>query len=356
MVQATAQPVGMVTGRVICEDTQHAARFANVTLFPVQQPAPAGERDGDRFLRRTPWISARTGLDGTFSVAGQPGDYYAQATAPGYLSVQGAAQEAISAGQTADQILARLPMVHISADGIAQVNITMARGASVSGQLVWEDGTPASGVSVMLIPVTPVKLPDALQGIAPLSFQGAMGTDDRGRFRLTGVAAGEYYLQAMLTARYATSQLSPALTNATLYVYAPGVMRKSEATTLKINHGEDRDDVRVVLDLGKLHTVSGHVSGLQAGSTGGSIFLRDTQESTLFRTGTVLPDGTFKVMYMPSGTYNVTVTGRGPDGSYGRGGRQVRGVTAASASSVQQTLTVGDSDVSGIEFTLPAPQ
>jgi hypothetical protein len=300
-----------------------------------------------------PWIVARTGPDGTFTATGQPGDYYAQATAPGYLSLQGMAQEELAAGQPADQVLARLPIVHITADGIAQVSISIVRGATLSGQVVWEDGSPASGVPVTLQAVTPVKLPDTLNSLPPMDGQRSNTTDDRGHFRLTGIAAGEYYVQTFLNVRYPAAQFSTVMTNASLLLYAPGVLRRAGAKSVKLTHGEERDDLRMVLDLGKLHTITGHVSGLATSSTSttaGTIFLRDTQEQTLNRTATVLADGTFKLLYLPAGTYGVVVSVRNSDAQ--EGGHRA----PFHSTSLQQTVTVGDTDITGLELTMPSAQ
>ena len=67
---------GSVTGTVILGDTQHPARFATVLLQPAK-PGSVDEED-DRYGGGRGFgggMAGRTGLDGTFSIAGvTPGD------------------------------------------------------------------------------------------------------------------------------------------------------------------------------------------------------------------------------------------------------------------------------------------
>ena len=61
-----------VTGRVTCSDTQRAARFATVTLIGTDQAQEGQGGGGFGFGRR---VTARTDMDGNYTVQAEPGDY-----------------------------------------------------------------------------------------------------------------------------------------------------------------------------------------------------------------------------------------------------------------------------------------
>ncbi len=378
---ANVQVTGAVAGRVLCSDTQRPARFAEVTILPVQD-GTGGEDSGPGFGGgRGRRGSTRTDLDGNYLVTNlPPGAYYATATATGYVSTLGAILARSSGAVDTPSLLAQLPQVQVSGSGTSTANLTLEKGAVIAGRVMWDDGSAAAGVGVNAVlstaqnPLTGRRQPN---GYAQLGF-GAVGgngnfaqTDDRGNFRLTGLAPGDYVVRANFAAPAPAGAPTggfggidsgfggvPArAVNITLY--APGKMRRTDAQTLTLTLGEERGDVVFTADLRALHSVAGRVSS--AGDTqvhSGVVRLVDTQDTTLSRNAQLNADGTFTLAYVPAGTYTLSV----PNASsatqqQGGGGRRGAGGNASPTAAttfqpLQETLTVTDSDLAGVNLTV----
>jgi hypothetical protein len=352
-MQQTQGPTGTVTGRVICGDTQRPARFAQVVLRRVPANGTLG---GD--IAQAGSVT-QTALDGSFEADGvAPGDYFVSASAAGYVSERQSVQAEINAGMSVADVLAKLPVVHVSANGISSVNVTMDRGGTVSGQVQWEDGSPATGVSITAVStVPPVDLPPALQSV-PFYGMSSVGTDDRGSFRLTGLPAGDYLLRATLRgpqpAALGLVANRSGFPSSQIVIYAPGVFRKADAKPVTVKIGEERSDVRMVLNLGSLRTVSGHVS-LASGSglTTGRVSLTDPNDRTINMSGQIATNGDFAVGYVPPGTYAMqVVAGFGIQGREGGRGGQNNGPPAVTYQPATQTIIIGNTDVTGVSVTL----
>jgi len=84
----------------------------------------------------------------------------------------------------------------------------------------------------------------------------------------------------------------------------------------------------------------------------GVVRLTDTQDSSLSRTAMIQPDGSFVVQWVPAGTYTLAVSNASnvPRQAFGRRGQQTEAGT--SYAPFQESLTVTDTDVSGIGVTL----
>jgi len=137
-----------------------------------------------------------------------------------------------------------------------------------------------------------------------------------------------------------------------IVMYAPGKVRRTDAQVVTLKSGEERDDMVFMLDLSALHTVSGHVGATDEGSIAtGVVRLTDSQDSSLTRMAMIQPDGSFVVQWVPAGTYTLAVSNasnmpRQP----GRRGQQTEAGT--SYAPFQESLTVTDTDVSGVGVTL----
>jgi len=349
-VTATAS----VTGTVIYGDTQRPARFVQVDLQAV--PSAAATTGGRGFGGGGGiW---RTGLDGTFTIPNVvPGDYWVLATAPGYVSERTLLQTQVNAGVTTADLMAQMPTVHVSASGSGSIVVTLQRGAVIAGKLQWEDGSPATGVDVTAdSAVVNVAMPAPFNSLR-VSSQTRATTDDRGAFRITGLPSGDYVVQAQLRPTVQFGSGGRGVVNV-VRIYVPGVFRKADAKPVTVKAGDERDDLRMVVNLSALHTVSGHVNSATAGMSvqSGRASLVDTTDATVQLSGVVSAAGDFSIAYVPAGTYTLSVQGStqaaATGGFRGRGGNGAAAAGSATFLPASQTLTVGDTDVTGLGINL----
>ena len=354
LASSTAAPAGaVVTGRVVCADTQRAARFAQVLLVPTSTEANEGE--GGRGFGR---YSGRTDLDGNYSIAGVPaGDYYVTGQLTGYVNRMIDVQAAANSPQNNSAALTGVPVVHVSAGG-ASAQLSLQRGSVIAGRIQWDDGSPAAGVQVSAQPAA-----DSTTS-AKANGQGRPGggffgfgtqTDDCGFFRLTGLASGSYVVRAnVLAPTPQRGEDRSFARNLNIYVYAPDKMRRADAVTITLAAGEEHDDVAVTLGLTMLPTVSGTVSATGAAVRSGSVNLTDQTDATLNRTGVINADGSFVVPYLPAGNYALRVNASAHlQGPGGRGGPSApTPADTVRFPPLQAAVTGADGDVTGVALTV----
>ena len=350
-----------VTGRVVCGDTQRPARFALVTLIPADQG------DGN-FGGRGGRGSARTDLDGNFTMSNvAAGSYFVTGSLAGYVNETSEVQAALSAGADPGTALPGVPEVNVTAGG-ASTALTLQRGGVIAGTVLWDDGSPAGGVQVFaqVAPTAGVTSTGAPQTTTSnLGRSGGFGgfgagpagaqSDDRGRYRLTGLLPGTYLVRASVQAPApGASQTRGFARTLNLYVYAPDKMRRTEAAMVTLAGSEERDDVAITMKLAGLHTISGNVGATSATVRSGTVTVTDQADSSLTRTGSIGGDGSFTVPYVPPGNYTLNVNASAQ--AQGTGGRG-SDTPANSAEStrfqpLQESLTVTDGDLTGLSLNV----
>jgi len=346
-------PTGQVSGTVIAADTQQPARFVQVTLLSTSTGS-----NSDGFRGFGGMSMARTEVDGTFLATGvAPGDYYATAWAPGYVPERSILQAGVNAGNDPGALLAQIPVVHVTADGTANVTVTMQRGGTISGRVLWEDGSPAAGLTVQAVSTdTNVALPATLAVIQSPGAQTSATTDDRGGFRVSGLPSGNYVVMTMIQNRSFGGFQQRGAVSAPIRVYGSGFFHKADAKPINVRVGDERSDVRMVIDLHALRTVTGHAAANSPGLSveSGRVSLTDTTDPTLQLQGTIDKNGQFVVKYVPPGNYTLQVSGASSSpNQYGSLRNSTPGVAFQQAS---QAVTVGDTDLSGVTVTLAATQ
>ncbi len=301
-------------------------------------------------------------MDGNYTVQAEPGDYYVTASAIGYASPVAEAAARLRSGAGAADLLATLPQVHVAEAGGGTANITLDRGGVIQGKLQWDDGTAAAGVNVSVqstnsaagAPTDLTRVVSQLGGGFGGGFGGFQMSDDRGMFRITGLAPGSYWVRATMMTPAADPGAGGPQRMSSVVMYAPGKVRRSDAETVTLKSGEERDDLQFVLDLSALHNVSGHVGATDQGNiAAGMVRLTDTQDSSLTRMGMIQPDGSFVVQWVPAGTYTLAVSNASnmPSPGFGRRGQNTS-TGGTSYAPFQESLTVTDTDVSGVGVTL----
>jgi hypothetical protein len=357
-------PTGVVIGTVLAQDTQRPARFAQVQLISAAQVQSSlqGDGGGAAFGFGGGSVNLRTDVDGTFEAENVAvGDYYVTATATGYIAERALLQALVAAGGDPAALLGSLPQVHVTANATSSVTVTMQRGGALAGHGEWEDGSAAAGVSVSATPSTAnAALPGALRGLG--NFGGGTPfatTDDRGNFRMSGMPGGDYLVIATIQPGTQSGGFRRgAQFTSPIRVYSPGVFRKVDAKAVNVRAGDERTDVRMVLDLRRLRTVSGSATSSNPGLNvvSGRVTLTDASDSSVTIQGAILPSGTFRLPYVPSGNYTLQVTGASTQANSGFGRRggasSSSSVPVTSFQPLSQALLVGDADVSGVALSL----
>jgi hypothetical protein len=362
MGRTNSGPTGSVTGTVLAQDTRRPIRFAQVQFQSVTSAASAS---GDRFagVGYSGGGGARTEVDGTFTATNlAPGDYYVTASALGYMPERSLLLAAVKNGSDPAQLLAGLPMVRVAADSTSNVTVTLQRGGTLAGRLSWEDGSAAAGVQVTAVSTSATtQLPAPLSGLQFPGFNVFTQTDDRGDFRIAGLPSDDYQLQAVIQSRPQLGGFGGgggiSGVPSTLRVYAPGVFRKSAAKAYSVRAGDERNDVRLAIDLRSLRTVRGHVNSPNAGQNiaSGRVSVTDASDSSLTLQGAITADGSFSVRYVPPGNYTLAISGastRVANAFRGRGGDDSSSTPVVSFQPLSQPIVVTDADLSGFTATL----
>ena len=310
---------GIVTGKILCADTNTPARFSRVFLKPVvpvkasesflstlneeslksgqklsaedaairKQARAAAEKMMDRIVENM--ISTSTGADGSYTFTNVPaGTYYVHATVPGYIDpVTDFTSDDLRSNDAAvkDKVAAaHLVSVTLSGPETARADLRIDRGAAIAGRVTYDDGSPATGWTVRTVrPPTPEAAPDAGLGAMGLDASDVdfahltetSPVDDAGHFRIAGLSTGSYYLRASYVGPVqGTSMLNPIATNAgsrfgrssvanmiglRLNVYSGGAASLSAARPVEVRAGEERREIDMIVPLQKLHSLSGRV-------------------------------------------------------------------------------------------------
>jgi hypothetical protein len=377
-----AQQAGMgsVSGHVICGDTQRPARFASVMLFSV----PSGDEDKidpknikdlgsamSAMMGKANMAQGQTSLDGSFTVANvMPGDYYIFSTLAGYETPMNILQKAMDDGADLKKPLPDVSVVHVSADRQSNADVTITRGASLSGTVSWDDGSPLSGVHVMVKTAgKEQEVPPQLAMMAGMGSAGATNsvvatTDDLGHFRLAGLAPGSYVIVATETLGSGVAMknghidISGMMHVSPLVVYAPASFHKADAKPVTLNAGEDHGDANITFNLGGTHTVSGHVQAIDDHQpvNAGTVTLTDSSDKEFKRSAGIDSTGSYSVEFAPPGTYSVTVTDAAVKevSSKPSSGMFGNTHTVRSFEDGKAAVTVADNDVTGQNVELTA--
>jgi len=374
---------GTVSGHVTLGDTQRPARFAAVILFGVPKEVKKPEAEPDPkdmvsmmaavkdVMGSMNMVQGQSDLGGDFSLTNvTPGDYYAFASVPGYQQPYNTVQAMFEAGTDLSKPLPGVPLVHVAAEHTVQAQITVDRGAAIDGKFLWDDGTPVTRASIMLESVKKDKkneMPKQFAMLAAASATGGGGlaamTDDLGRFRIAGLASGEYYVHGSVQTHQQFAlggkgmDLAHMMANTPLVVYAPAAFHKSAAKSVTLRAGDPASEVLLTLNLNATHTVSGRIASAEEhhGINAATVKLTDTTDKEFSRSAGVDEQGNFSVTFVPSGTYDLEVSDaedtepskKKSSGLFGAGTHTLRSYEDGKSS-----VIVADADVTGQNLEL----
>lgn len=330
-VRDTRQPeaagTGSISGVVMTTTAEGSPQPARLARVSVSSAALTGER------------IALTDDAGRFTIAWLPtGDYTVMATKPAFLSMFYGAKRSGGAG---------LP-VHVEAGRpVTGIDITMSRGAVVTGTVIDPQGMPAAGVRLQLQTFTRREGERVLTSVASI---GQATTDDHGVYRIYGIRPGTYVISATppaMPSNVEVRQLSESEIRAAIAdvgrpsptpvpapgtqrtiapappgdvpvpqaggrsvgytpVFYPGTPRDQEAVEFALTAGQQLDGINLQLTLvptarieGRIYTPNGQpANGVQ-------LSLQRTTGSSTSSVAVRQQDGMFQAVGVPAGRYNL---------------------------------------------------
>jgi hypothetical protein len=315
-----------VTGHVYLADTNAPARLATVMLEPAQalDNDPDLHPPKDRSASLVYTSAVQTLLDGSFTIPKvAPGAYYVVAYKSGYLSpLSTLSEDALQHPTQEDhrRIASILPRIVVQAGLPASIEVRLERGSAVSGTVLFDDGSPASGLPVHALVRRKDGQKETWSPLRPMPFalMADVYTDDLGRYRLTGLESREYLIRVDLNLQHMEFASAPGESGgssstddvARLAFYSGSVTRKADATPLKLTANEEHSGEDITIPIAKLHTIIGDIVAAHDGHVinKGNVTLLDADDkSEVERSKVERADGKFHLFFVPEGNYILRV-------------------------------------------------
>jgi hypothetical protein len=279
--QTAPRPTGVLRGHVFGADGR-AIPHATVRLLPV--PPTGG----------VPFVSVIADDTGSYELTDlAPSTYRLIASKAGFSPIRtddpasmqppfGSTREIpVGDGETRDH-----------------VDVRLARWVTLSGRIVDEIGDPLPGASVELLRLRYQAGRRRLVGTVPTSRL----TDDLGRYRLFGVAPGNYIVSASVGA-VASADL-PGYARS----YFPGTPNAGEAQFVSVGQSQDVVGTDFAMSLVRTGRIAGTLFNAEGEPTaGGSLRLLSSARSTAAISvpvgARILGDGRFEFPNVPPGQY-----------------------------------------------------
>ena len=182
---------------------------------------------------------------------------------------------------------------------LKNVDLRLAKAGSITGRITDEGGRPVAGVEVSLL-----QIGYDIWGQRKIPWRSKASTDESGRYRLSELRPGEYYVSAVPKLRRARQLASEG--SAYGYTFYPGTMSLDDARPLTLAVEEDLSEV----DFSLVRTQTARVSGVVIGPDGkpvakGTVSLSPFEQYLAASRGSLRPDGTFEIPGVLPGRYGV---------------------------------------------------
>jgi hypothetical protein len=314
-----AAPAAALSGRVVEEGSLTPVAGAQVTLIPMMSaPSPR------RFHERPP--AAITDGEGRYRFDSiGAGRYQIAVQKSGFASPNafGLPEVQLAAGERRDDM-----------------DVTVQKGAAIVGRVINASGEPVVDARVMAMqkPRHRSNGPPISRDVLMPAGSGGQ-TNDLGEFRLFGLPAGEYYVQAMARPEFGESPVPRG--TVMLATYFPGTSDAGAAQAIAVGPGETSAELLIQMIDAPAFQVSGVVvdaNGQPVENALVRLIVDESMTGMMFMLGPWSPSrtdaaGRFTIDNVTSGTYTllaaapVVLSGRA-DGRGVTGGSNGGGFTS----------------------------
>jgi hypothetical protein len=331
-VQDSSSNGGRITGQVIDAASGAPIAGARVTvMMAVDVP-------GGTFGRRPRQFTTDT--SGAFAFGGlEPGQYTLSVDKTGFASYP--------------DVLGDGPPERLTVDDDhpdQQLRISLKKGAVITGRVLDGSGEPQAELSVTTLRRT--------DKVGPLRFvpNGSGQTNDIGEFRIAGLAAGDYIIEASVRHRGPFEAVQVGGTATTIATtYFPGTIDQSAARVMTLTAGQSVTG----LEFAVITVRACHVSGTAVDQSGRpsphaliTLFpdMRQTSGSFNPMISNADDDGTFTMDNVAPGTYEIIANANAAvDGGAGLGAfTQTFNITDDPSVPRRATVTITSADVTGV--------
>ena len=345
-----------VVGRVIYQDNEEPLKGVRVRVFKASEGNPLIAFANNRGEFRVDRLAA--------------GKYYVTVEGTGIAAPSGMGMRlplpmtAIPRREDFPEIIPKHD-AEFSVDGTNAVTleVRVKRGGTVSGKVFKANGSPAENVVVNLVSR------DQL-GRGPIMSQFTARTEKNGVFRFDNVPAAEYLVSAAVDDNRGNLDIRARMRGEGLIVtYYPAATSANDATTIRVNPGQETSAVNITLVSRNAYQVAGTVLRQRDGSpiAGATVLLRNKNAET---SGPLMPglaqrtthsdtQGNWSFAAVTEGDYVVTALApinrpRRPDPGELDRERDFR-ESRQRFLVKQQDLLVAGSDVQGLALAISGP-
>lgn len=305
-------PTFVVRGRVVYDNTDRPVRRAQVLLSELVNRRPG------------PDLTTATDRDGRFVLANvPPGSYFAFINEPGVitpLAFMAMGENGPLQSPDLKSLKEYCTEVVVNSSDV-EVTVRAYRGGAISGKVTYSDGDPAVNADIAIIRRTNEKSSRILAGLNATALM-ALHTDDRGRYRVTGLPPGEYLVSAgekntapgnKTNRGYGLDELFGSA-DALAVTYYGGTTNVADALKLQVERQSELTDIDITLPDLTPHAIRGSVIAKldRIPLPGATIALRMKEQPDWLDRGarqiTTNDQGQWVVEDVPDGTYILKIS------------------------------------------------